>query len=50
MTVGQIRRLFYRGGRDLGDFQAMENGRYPERIARRAVYRNWNRLLRYLLK
>jgi hypothetical protein len=48
--VSRTRSSLYRLARALGDVEAVKTGRYPQRVVRKAVYRNTNRATRRLLK
>jgi hypothetical protein len=50
MAKQSTRSALYRLARTLGDIQAVENGTYAKRRARRAVYRQTNGWLRSLFK
>jgi len=44
------RTQFYRAARILGDVQAAKKGRYPQRVVRKAVYRDTNQATRRMLR
>jgi len=45
-----LRTQLYRAARLLGDVQAATKGRYPQRVVRKAVYRNTNQATRRMLR
>jgi len=45
-----LRSQLYRAARVLGDVEAAKKGRYPQRVARKAVYRNTNQATRKMLR
>jgi len=45
-----VRSQLYRAARLLGDVQAAKKGRYPQRVIRKAVYRNTNQATRRILR
>lgn len=45
-----LRSLLYAVARWIGDFEAARHGRLPERIVRRAAWREVSRVLRKMLR
>ena len=50
MTLSSLRRSLYTGARLLGDLHAVESGRVPQRIVRRAVYRHGSRFAAWVCR
>lgn len=48
--MSRTRSNLYRWARLLGDVEAVKKGRYPQRVVRKAVYRNTNRTTRRVLR
>ncbi len=48
--MSRTRSGLYRWARILGDVEAVKKGRYPQRVVRKAVYRNTNRATRRVLR
>lgn len=48
--MSRTRSSLYRAARLLGDVEAAQKGRYPQRVVRKAVYRGTNRTTRRLLR
>lgn len=49
-SVNRTRSSLYRWARILGDVEAIAEGRYPQRVARKIVYRSTNRQVRRVLR